>query len=240
MSSTITLAQLILTCSLSASPHVNTTLHRVVMASSKGHPHWIATSKGHVYTPESLARASAVLEGMPHERFHLGLAALPSSRLRAMDVPLTHALEPCTNIGLASLEFETLLTSSTTKHIQAMHEALAAYAYPDRPEDVVALSFGARVLAMEEVDVEEEALSDDPRPGPTYLLEQELFSGHGTPSMLTTENSLTTPSTLFGTQGKPHEEEEPPALPEKEEKEDTIAEEKKKDDDSPSDKKEDS
>lgn len=239
--STLTLAQLILTCSLSASPHVNTTLHRVVMASSKGHPHWIATSKGHVYTPESLARASTILEGLPHERFHLGLAALPSSRLRAMDVPLTHALSPCTNIGLASLEFETLLTSSTTKHIQAMHEALAAYAYPDSPEDVVALSFGARVLATEEINVEEEAISNDPRPGPTYQLEQELFSGHGTPSMLTTENSSTTPSTLFGTQGKPHEEEKPPALPEKKKKEDdTITEEKKEDDDPPSDKKEDS
>lgn len=239
MSSTITLAQLILACSLSASPHVNTTLHRVVMASSKGHPHWIATSRGHVYTPESLARASAVLEGLPHERFHLGLAALPGSRLRAMDVPLTRALSPCTNIGLASLEFETLLTSSTTKHIQAMHEALAAYAYPDSPEEVVALSFGARVLAMEEIDVEEEALSDDPRPGPTYQLEQELFSGHGTPRMLTTEGSSTTPSTLFGTQGKPHEEEEPPALPEKK-KEDEEAVREEKDDDTPSDRKEDS
>ena len=39
------------------------------------------------------------------------------SRVQVHTLPLTHALEPCTNIGLASLEFETLLTSSTTKHI---------------------------------------------------------------------------------------------------------------------------
>lgn len=160
--STMTLAQLILACSLSSSPHVHNTLHRVIMASSKGQPYWIATSEGHVYTPEHVTRAEAIIEGLPNQELHIGLAALSRVHLERLDVTFTQAFDVCTHVGIASLELEGVLTAKTRSHVQAMHEALATYYDPRTPDSLSALSFGAKVLAMQEIDVEEEASSETP------------------------------------------------------------------------------
>ncbi len=180
----LTLAQFILACSLSSEPDVEDTLYRVVMATSQGHPHWIQTHDGHLYTPENQERAERMLSGLlgvPGARVHVGVAALPSQRLMKQTLEPERALDACTNIGLASLELEPLLGKKTRKDIQAYHEALATYYAPGEPESLEALSFGARVLAIEDVDVREEAERDDPMPGPTFTLSRSMFYEEGTP-----------------------------------------------------------
>lgn len=178
----ITLAQLILACSLSSEPHVEDTLYRVVMATSQGHPYWMATDEGHLYTPETLGRAQGMLKGFQDAQHtvHIGLAALSSERLKDATLEPSRALDACTNIGIASLELESVLPLSSKKP-QEMHEALALYFMPAHPTSLAALSMGARVLAIKQVNVREEADAEHPLPGPTYQLERSLFYEQGKP-----------------------------------------------------------
>lgn len=178
---TLTLAQMILACSLSSSPHVEDTLYRVVMASSQGQPYWMATSQGHVYTPETQERAESILEGMKSGEVHIGLAALSMTRLIQQDIVPTRALETCTNLGIASLELEAVLTPETKRSVQVMHEALALYYDPRQPDGLGAISFGARVLAITHVNVQEEAYAEYPLPGPTFILKRGVFDGGSGP-----------------------------------------------------------
>lgn len=181
----LTLAQFILACSLSAEPQVEDTLFRVVHATSKGHPHFLLTHEGHVYTPEDRARAKRTLQGVldvPGARVHIGVASLTSQRLKTLRIEPHEALDPCTNIGIASLELESLLDASTRKSTQALHEALATYYAPNNSDGLEAISFGARVLVIKKVDVQKEAENDDPEPGPTFTLERSAFYEEGIPS----------------------------------------------------------
>lgn len=178
----VTLAQLILACSLSSEPEVENTLYQVVMVGSQGAPYFIQTGQGHTYLPKTRERAETLLSGVlavPGARVHIGLSALPSSRLKAHTLEPERALDACTNVGIASLELEALLQDATT--LQARHEALAAYHAPDDPTSTTALAWGARVLASPEVDVREEAESDTPREGPTFKLVRSAFYAGGEP-----------------------------------------------------------
>lgn len=189
MNTTLTLAQFILACSLSQEPRVEDMLYRVVMATSQGHPHWMLTHEGHIYTPENKARAEHTLSGLlkaPGARVHVGVAALSSLRLKDHTREPERALDACTNLKIASLELEGVLPSTKKrKHVQALHEALAMYYDPGHPEGLAALSFGARVLAIDAIDVRKEAVSESPEPGPTFELNRSLFYDEGTPEQPT-------------------------------------------------------
>lgn len=179
---TMTLAQLILACSLSSSAHVHDTLHRVVMASSQGHTFWIATSTGHVYTPAHLERALSIVDGLDTQTLHLGLAALSTTHLKRLEFEPAHAMDSCTNLGMTSLELERVLPKKGARTaIQAMHKALALYYSPLEPEGMGALSFGAKVLATPTIDVSKEAASEHPSSGPTFTVSLDLFGGQGAP-----------------------------------------------------------
>lgn len=186
MKLTLTLAQLILACSLTERPDVQDTLYNVVLAASAGQPYIVHDlTTGEHYQSTTPSRVQAIREGLEreHHELRLGLAALSSRSLTEARLTDSRAFDVCTQIGLASLQLEGHLSAGHAS-LDARHQSLAKYYDPEHPESFQALDFGARVLALAPVDVSAEADAEHPRPSPTYVIEKSAFFGSGTPTTL--------------------------------------------------------
>lgn len=183
----VSLAELITMCSLASSPspdHVHDTLYRVVIAHSAGAPHMVLdATTSQTYTPHDPARAAAIvarLEASSH-KVHVGLAGLSSHMRARYSVTPAEALDPCTNIGFASLELELVLTRKTRKDPDALHRALAAYFSPEGSDHLQAIDWGSRVLTVPPVSVAEQvdAVGSRRHPTVTFTLQGPSIFGQG-------------------------------------------------------------
>jgi len=108
------------------------------------------------YTPTHPKEAAASVAGVEAgaHRVHVGRAGLSSPLRRRLSVEPKDALDPCTNIGLATLELERVLgRKSKPKDADALHRALAMYFRPDKPDHLQAIDWGSRVLLVPHVSV---------------------------------------------------------------------------------------
>ncbi len=183
----MTLAELILMCSLASSPHVQDTLYRVVLAHSGGQPLTIVdATTSRTYQVTDPARAALIagrLEDSGH-RLHIGVAGLSNHLRFRLQITPGDALKPCRNIGFASLELERVLTQRTKRDIDALHRALAHYFDPNNPEHLQAIAWGSRVLATPRVSVKQQVHAQGPNRLPTITYEgaRATILTHTTPS----------------------------------------------------------
>lgn len=186
----VTLAELITMCSLASTPnihHVHDTLHRVVLAHSGGDALKILdATTGATYKPADVRAATHIIAGLEagSHRVHVGLAGLSSQLRRRLGVEPRRALDPCTNIGFATLELERVLTKKTRSDVDALHRALASYFHPSDPTHLQALDWGSRVLLVPRVSVRTQidAPLDARSPTVTFTLSQSpIFPSGGQP-----------------------------------------------------------
>ena len=156
----VTLAELITMCSLASAPnpdHIHDTLHRIVLAHSGGLALTVLdATTSTAYAPTHPKEAAAIVAGLEasSHRVHVGLAGLSSPLRRRLFVEPEHALDPCTNIGLATLELERVLgRKDTPRDTDALHRTLATYFRPEKPDDLQAIDWGSRVLLVPHVSV---------------------------------------------------------------------------------------
>jgi len=186
----VTLAELITMCSLATSPnpdHVHDTLHRVVLAHSKGNSLTILdATTSTTYAPGDVRKAAAIVAGLEASahRVHVGLAGLSSTLRRRLGVDVEHALDPCTNIGFASLELERVLGKKKPADVDALHRGLAAYFHPKQPTHLQAIDWGSRVLLVPHVSVRAQVSAPASARAPTVtfsLGRSSIFPDGGTP-----------------------------------------------------------
>ncbi len=205
----VSLAELIMACALSPSAEVHDHLYNVVIVQSQGHPLFLQSAQGHTYAPDSAKDAIAIVKGFDEARmsYRIGVAGLSNHALEGYKLSTDDALDACQNIGAASLVLEDLfITHDVSKGTSAMHKALAAYYDPHDPDGLEAITFGARVLARQDVSVERLALDQQaglkPVTGPTFKMPARLFFDDS-PSLFRKNNVNTPEPTTQETQDTP-------------------------------------
>lgn len=175
----INITTLILACSMSSSPQINDLMYRIITAHSGGHAYFITNSStGLSYRPETPQLALAMATGLAQSghQIELGLTGLPQSTMERWKLSPAQAFEACPHIKVASLELEELIERADFRNEDRLHKKLAAFHQPDSPQSAQAIDWGAKVLAIEPISLEQE---DSARPGGQYTLYRSPFGKGG-------------------------------------------------------------
>lgn len=118
-------------------------------AGSRAEPYLIADAQGNARTAASLQDGIRQLRGGDGgKELYIGLTQLPSSRLRALGVPLEVALEPCSNLTLGWQLWEEAHAYARTRQATPMKALSLAFSWYRTRQDVLETPYSKQATDM--------------------------------------------------------------------------------------------